>query len=92
MLSYWPSGYYVVNFAENHIDLNYCENFAVNSAEIVHGKDNDGVCPDVVDGKVLDKVGLSSVMLFLSVFLGDVMPSLPRHLAKGSLPVWATRH
>ena len=66
MLSYWPAGTYIVNFAGNHIDLHYSVIFAENSVETVHGKDNDGVCFDVVDGKVLDEVGLSSVILFLS--------------------------
>jgi hypothetical protein len=64
MLSYWPFGDYIVNFAENHVDLHYSENFAENSVEIVHGKDNDGVCLDTVHGKVLGKVGLSAVKLF----------------------------
>ena len=66
MLSYWPLGNYIVNFAENHVDLHYSVIFVENSVDIVHGKGNDGVCLDVVGGKVLDRADSPSVMLLLS--------------------------
>jgi len=43
---------YIENFAENSDDNDYSVNFAENSFGIVLGKDDDGVCLDVVDGKV----------------------------------------
>ena len=66
----WREEDYIENFAENHTDLDYSVDFAVNlagrryapalragSIGIVHGKDNDGVCFEIVDGKVRGKVG-----------------------------------
>ena len=55
-----------MNFAENYIDLSCPVNFVENSVGTVHGKGGDGVCLGVVDGKVLDEVGISFVMSFLS--------------------------
>ncbi len=49
----------------NSVDLNYSVTFAVNSIEVVRGKDNDGVSSDIVDGNVHEIVNLTNVKLFL---------------------------